>query len=183
MSFAKKFAAFGAAAAISATGLVAASGVAANAADVTKSVAYNCDIPGFGTKAVSAEYSIPALPASIPAGTKVPGKAITAKVTLPADVANIIVVGFGGAISGTLNGNVAFGSQSVASSITIPEGRRSPMAPRTPHSTRPARWLASRRAPSACRPSSSPLLSVAFSVASASIAPRRALTWRSRRSM
>ncbi len=84
MSLTKKFAALGAAAAISATGLVAATGTA-QAANVTKSVTYNCDLSGLGqgTQPVTAAYSIPAMPSTLTKGKAVPAKAITAKITLP----------------------------------------------------------------------------------------------------
>jgi len=122
MFVAKKFAAFGAAAAISVTGLVAATGVSANAANVTKSVTYNCDLSGLGqgTQPVTAAYSIPAFPASLPAGTVVAKQSITAKMTLPTPVSALIVAGFEGKIDGSVSGDVTFGSTKVASSLTIP---------------------------------------------------------------
>jgi len=122
MSLTKKFVALGAAAAISATGLVAGTGTSADAANVTKSVTYNCDLSGLGlgSQPVTAAYSIPAFPASIRTGTAVPAKPITAKITLPATVSTLIVAGFQGKIDGSVTGNVTFGSKSVASSLIIP---------------------------------------------------------------
>jgi len=121
MSVVKKFVALGAAAAISATGLVAAAGTA-DAANVTKSVTYNCDLSGLGqgTQPVTAAYSIPAFPASLPTGTAVPKQNITAKITLPTPVSALIVAGFQGKIDGSVSGDVTFGSTKVASSLTIP---------------------------------------------------------------
>ncbi|MCA1983640.1 DUF6801 domain-containing protein [Nocardioides nematodiphilus] len=122
MSFTKKFVAFGAAAALSATGFVAATGTSANAADVTKSVTYNCNLSslGQGTQPVTAVYTVPALPSSVAAGSTVPAKTVTAKITLPQPVTQLIAIGFGGKIDGTTSGNFTVGGQNVASMLTIP---------------------------------------------------------------
>jgi hypothetical protein len=121
MKFVSKVAALGAAAAISATGLVAATGTTANAATVN-SVTYTCHLgPLGGDQQVTAAYTIPALPATVPAGIALPAQPISADITVPPAVSTIVVASFGGQISGTVNGNVAFGPQSIAASLTIPD--------------------------------------------------------------
>ncbi|WGL51535.1 hypothetical protein P5P86_16400 [Nocardioides sp. BP30] len=127
MKFVSKAAAFGAAAAISATGLVAATGTTADAATV--SVNYNCDLSQFGpllggqptTQTITAAYAIPAFPSTLPGLKTVPATPITAKITVPPAVSAIITGGFGGHISGSVNGNAKFGAQAVASKLTIPD--------------------------------------------------------------
>ena len=95
MSVTKKFAALGAAAAISATGLVAATGTSAHAANVTRSVSYDCDLSsiGLGPTVITTEYSVPTLPAALPKGTAVPSQPISAKITVPASVTTVVAVG------------------------------------------------------------------------------------------
>ncbi len=135
MSFTKKFVAFSAAAALSATGFVAATGTSATAANVTKTVTYECTYAALGLDhaPVSAAYTIPAFPTTLPVGTAVPSKAISAAITVPASVSALVVAGFQGSISGTVDGDVSFGSQKVAASLTIPEGTKitDPAAPAT----------------------------------------------------
>jgi hypothetical protein len=122
MKFVSKAVAFGAAAALSATGLVTATGVSANAETVTKSVTYTCHLGALGgDQPVAASYTVPVLPATVPGGTAIPAQAITATFTVPSSVSAVVVGGFGGHINGTISGNGAFGSQSVAAALTIPD--------------------------------------------------------------
>lgn len=138
MKFVSKAAAFGAAAAISATGLVAATGTTADAATVTKSVTYNCDLSalGGGTQQVTAAYKIPAFPSTLKGLTAVGATPITADITVPTAVSAIVVGPFHGHISGSVSGKAAFGKQSVAATLTIPDQTiTNPAAPATVHSS------------------------------------------------
>jgi hypothetical protein len=128
MFVAKKFAALGAAAAISATGLVAAAGTAAHATTTAKTVTYVCDLSalGLGNQNIKTAYALPALPASLSQGTKVPSQSISATITVPAGVTTVVGAAFGGKIDGTVAGDLAFGSQKVASSLTIPQASVTP---------------------------------------------------------
>jgi hypothetical protein len=123
MKFVSKAVAFGATAALATTGLVGATGTSANAAPVTKSVTYNCDLSGLGlgTQAVTTAYTIPAMPTTLSAGQAVPATPISAKVTFPTTVSALIVGGFQGHIDGSVTGDAKLGSQTIASSLTIPD--------------------------------------------------------------
>jgi len=124
MSFTKKFAALGAAAAISATGLVAATGTSAHAA--ATSVDYNCDLSAFSaflggaptTQKITANFD------AISWGTAVAGKSVskpaTATITVSPTIAGLIQVAGGGKIAGTVSGTGKVGSQNVPVKMTIP---------------------------------------------------------------
>jgi len=137
MKLVSKLAAFGAAAALTTTGLAAA-GTAADAATVTKAVTYNCDLSGvgLGTQQVTTDYSVPAFSSALKQGTAVPSMPISAKVTVPASVSAVVVAGFGGSINGTVSGNVSFGAAKVPASLTIPASKISdPTKPATVSAT------------------------------------------------
>lgn len=155
MKFVSKAAAFGAAAALSATGLVTATGVSANAADV--SVTYSCDLSDFaaflplGTptaQPITAVYTVPALPGTVVAGQALPAQALSAKITPSPVISGLVATaGKNGQLSGTVAGNVKFGAQNIAASLAI--------APRTrpPRSTPRVRSARSRPPPPAPTPS------------------------------
>lgn len=124
MNFVSKAAALAAATAISATGLVAATGTMADAATV--SVTYDCDLTSFGIPAggpsqITAAYTVPALSSPIPQGAAVPSQAVSGAITVSPEVSTLIsgVGADGGKLSGSVKGDVAFGSQKVAASLTI----------------------------------------------------------------
>jgi hypothetical protein len=122
MKLIAKTAAITAAAAMTATGLIGAISTSASAATTTKSVTYSCDLSvlGQGHQDVTAVYTVPAFPTTLPAGTAVPSMPIAAQVTLPASLSPIIIAGFNGDVSGTVTGNVGFGSQNIVGTLTIP---------------------------------------------------------------
>jgi len=137
MKFVSKLAAFGATAALATTGLVAA-GTAADAATVP--VNYNCDLSAFApllppgtptSQQITAAYDVPAL-TSLVAGAPVASKKLTARITIPAVVSGLVHLGFEDKVSGTVSGNVTFGPQHIAASLTIPEQKISnPAGPNT----------------------------------------------------
>lgn len=144
MKFVSKTAALGAAVAISATGLVAATGTTANAATV--SVTYNCDLSDYAvllpsgtptSQPITAAYTVPALPTTLPHGAAVPAQAISADITASPVIGGLVAAaGKDGKLSGTVTGNVAFGGQPVAASLTIPPTTpAAPPASTTVHAT------------------------------------------------
>lgn len=125
MKLISKAAALGAAAAITATGLVGATGTSASATTATtKSVTYSCDlsaIPGQSTENVTAAYTFPAFPTTLPAGTAVKQQNISAAITLSPELSGLIYAGFGGHIKGSVAGKVGFGGQGVDATLVIPD--------------------------------------------------------------
>lgn len=129
MKFMGKLAAVAVTTAISGGALVAATGTSATAATTTKSVNYNCDLSQYQaelngaptTQQITAAYTVPALPATIVAGSAVPAQPVTAKITVSQVISGLITAVNSGNISGTVAGNAKFGAQDVAASLTIPQ--------------------------------------------------------------
>jgi hypothetical protein len=126
MTFVSKVAAFGAAAAMTATGLVAATGTSAIAADpITKT--YSCKLPVGDAFPVKVDFTLPALPASVPAGSSVPSLPVSAKMTLTLAEVSAIGTAVGPllgstptAFGGPITGAGSLGSVPVPMNLTVP---------------------------------------------------------------
>lgn len=116
MKLVSKAAAFGAAAALTATGLVAASGTSANAATVSKT--YTCQT-AVGPYQVPVAFTLPALPSTLPAGTTVPSIPVSAAMTLPQALVTTLST-LTDTLGGPVTGNATLGTLPIPTSLNVP---------------------------------------------------------------